>query len=79
MNYDVSGASSTPGPNAPLGERFHINAIDTIIIVSLGDLCGTSSQPTANAQAAVKQWTAAGFPANKVSFQPSPIPSRMKN
>lgn len=43
------GASSTPGPNAPLG-----------------DLCGTSSQPQYNAEAAVKQWTAAKFPAGQL-------------
>ena len=43
------GASSTPGPNAPLG-----------------NLCGNSRQPQASAQAAFKQWTAAGFPANKL-------------
>ncbi|KAG7443203.1 glycoside hydrolase family 18 protein [Guyanagaster necrorhizus] len=49
MNYDVWGASSTPGPNAPLG-----------------DLCGTSSQPNANAQAALSQWTSAGFPASQL-------------
>jgi chitinase len=50
MNYDVWGASGTPGPNAPMG-----------------NLCGTSKQPQASAQAAVSQWKAAGFPANKVS------------
>ncbi|THU94236.1 glycoside hydrolase family 18 protein [Dendrothele bispora CBS 962.96] len=49
MNYDVWGASSNPGPNAPLG-----------------NLCGTSSQPTASAQAALSQWTAAGAPASKL-------------
>ncbi|KZT70279.1 glycoside hydrolase family 18 protein [Daedalea quercina L-15889] len=49
MNYDVFGASSTPGPNAPLG-----------------DLCGTSSLPQYNAEAAVKQWTAANFPADQL-------------
>ncbi|PBK85665.1 glycoside hydrolase family 18 protein [Armillaria gallica] len=49
MNYDVWGASSTPGPNAPLG-----------------NLCGTSSQPKANAQAALAQWTSAGFPASQL-------------
>ncbi|KAF5366781.1 hypothetical protein D9758_006469 [Tetrapyrgos nigripes] len=49
MNYDVWGASSTPGPNAPLG-----------------NLCGTSSQPQASAQAALAQWKAAGAPANKL-------------
>ncbi|KAL1702144.1 glycoside hydrolase superfamily [Schizophyllum commune] len=49
MNYDVSGASAHPGPNAPLG-----------------NLCGTSSHPEASAQAAVKQWTGAGFPASKL-------------
>lgn len=31
-----------------------------------GDLCGTSKQPQANAQAALKQWVAAGFPASKL-------------
>lgn len=31
-----------------------------------GDLCGTSTQPKANAQAALKQWKAAGFPASKL-------------
>ncbi|KAF8628571.1 hypothetical protein AX17_005967 [Amanita inopinata Kibby_2008] len=49
MNYDVWGASSTPGPNAPLG-----------------NLCGTSTQPQASAQAALAQWKAAGFPAYKM-------------
>ncbi|KAG6890137.1 hypothetical protein C0995_011430 [Termitomyces sp. Mi166 len=49
MNYDVWGASATPGPNAPLGNP-----------------CGTSKRPQANAQAALKQWTAAGFPASKL-------------
>lgn len=44
-----TGASSTPGPNAPLG-----------------NLCGTSRQPQASAQAAFSQWTKAGFPANKL-------------
>ncbi|KAJ3536913.1 hypothetical protein NMY22_g5822 [Coprinellus aureogranulatus] len=54
MNYDVWGASGTPGPNAPMG-----------------NLCGTSKQPQASAQAAVSQWKAAGFPANKVRSSPS--------
>ncbi|KAG6910361.1 hypothetical protein DXG01_011076 [Tephrocybe rancida] len=49
MNYDVWGATATPGPNAPLG-----------------NLCGTSKQPQASAQAAFSQWTAAGFPASKL-------------
>ncbi|OCH94474.1 glycoside hydrolase [Obba rivulosa] len=49
MNYDVWGASSTPGPNAPLG-----------------NLCGTSQQPQFSAQAALSQWTKAGFPASKL-------------
>ncbi|RDB17715.1 Chitinase A1 [Hypsizygus marmoreus] len=49
MNYDVNGASSKPGPNAPLG-----------------NLCGTSKQPQANAKAALAQWTKAGFPASKL-------------
>ncbi|KXN90761.1 Chitinase A1 [Leucoagaricus sp. SymC.cos] len=48
QNYDVWGASSTPGPNAPLG-----------------NLCGTSKQPQASAQAALAQWKKAGFPASK--------------
>jgi hypothetical protein len=49
QNYDVWGASATPGPNAPLA-----------------DGCKTSSQPGANATAAVKAWSAAGFPKNKI-------------
>ncbi|KAF8900156.1 glycoside hydrolase family 18 protein [Gymnopilus junonius] len=49
MNYDVWGASSTPGPNAPLG-----------------NLCGTSTQPQASAEATFKQWTAAKFPASQL-------------
>lgn len=32
----------------------------------LGDLCGTSGHPEATAHAALKQWTAAGFPASKL-------------
>lgn len=48
-NYDVWGASSTPGPNAPLG-----------------NLCGTSQQPQASAEAALQQWTAAGFRASQL-------------
>jgi hypothetical protein len=32
----------------------------------LSNVCGTSSQPTATAEAAFKQWTAAGFPAAKL-------------
>ena len=32
----------------------------------LGNLCGTSRQPQASAQAALNQWKAAGFPANKM-------------
>ncbi|OSC97972.1 glycoside hydrolase family 18 protein [Trametes coccinea BRFM310] len=49
MNYDVFGASSSPGPNAPLG-----------------NLCGNSVLPQYSAQAALQQWTAAGFPASKL-------------
>ncbi|KAI8989856.1 glycoside hydrolase family 18 protein [Trametes punicea] len=49
MNYDVFGASSNPGPNAPLG-----------------NLCGNSSLPQYSAQAALAQWTAAGFPASQL-------------
>ncbi|PPR01818.1 hypothetical protein CVT24_001682 [Panaeolus cyanescens] len=32
----------------------------------LGDLCGSSNQPKANAHAALTQWTKAGFPASKL-------------
>lgn len=49
MNYDVWGASSNPGPNAPLG-----------------NICGTSKQPSANAHGAIAAWTKAGWPANKL-------------
>ncbi|KAJ3859360.1 glycoside hydrolase family 18 protein [Lentinula novae-zelandiae] len=49
MNYDIFQSSSTPGPNAPLG-----------------NLCGTSTQPQYSAQAALSQWSAAGFPASKM-------------
>ncbi|KAH9833837.1 glycoside hydrolase family 18 protein [Rhodofomes roseus] len=49
MNYDTVGASSTPGPNAPLG-----------------DLCGTSTHKQSSAQAGLKQWTDANFPANQL-------------
>ncbi|EPQ50562.1 glycoside hydrolase family 18 protein [Gloeophyllum trabeum ATCC 11539] len=49
MNYDVFGASSNPGPNAPLG-----------------NLCSTSSQPQASAEAAFSAWTKAGMPASKL-------------
>lgn len=48
-NYDVFGASSSPGPNAPLG-----------------NLCGNSQLPQYSAQAALSQWTAAGFPKSKL-------------
>lgn len=48
-NYDVFGAGSSPGPNAPLG-----------------NLCGNSSLPQYSAQAALAQWTKAGFPASKL-------------
>ncbi len=43
------GASSSPGPNAPLG-----------------NLCGNASLPQYSAQAALSQWTKAGFPKNKL-------------
>ncbi|KAJ3917264.1 glycoside hydrolase family 18 protein [Lentinula edodes] len=49
MNYDIFQSSSTPGPNAPLG-----------------NLCGTSTLPQYSAQAALSQWSAAGFPASKM-------------
>lgn len=45
----LTGSSSTPGPNAPLG-----------------NLCGTSQQPQASAQAAFAQWTKAGFSARQL-------------
>ncbi len=45
------GASSSPGPNAPLG-----------------NLCGNSALPQYSAQAALAQWTAAGFPASKLAL-----------
>lgn len=32
----------------------------------LGDLCNTSSQPHYNAEAAISQWTGAGFPAGQL-------------
>lgn len=48
MNYDVWGASSNPGPNAPM------------------NYCGNSWQPGSNAVNAVKNWKAAGMPANKI-------------
>src|ERR1700722_14112999 len=48
-NYDVYGASSTPGPNAPLG-----------------NLCNRSARSQYSAEAAFKQWTAAGFPAKQL-------------
>lgn len=35
-------------------------------LLVIGNLCGTSTQPQASAQAALAQWTAAGFPASKV-------------
>ena len=68
MNYDVWGgasvwhlptlpfhliwleASSNPGPNAPLDDN----------------ACRNSSQPTANAKAAVEAWEAAGFPPDQL-------------
>lgn len=36
------------------------------VVALIGNLCGTSTQPQASAQAALKQWKAAGFPASKV-------------
>ena len=50
MNYDVWGASSTPGPNAPLN------------ICADSD----SDQPEANAVNAVASWMSAGMPASKI-------------
>ena len=50
MNYDVWGASSTPGPNAPLN------------ICAGSD----SNQPEANAVNAVASWMSAGMPASKI-------------
>ncbi|KAF8318164.1 glycoside hydrolase [Clavulina sp. PMI_390] len=52
MNYDVSDATaSSPGSNAPL--------------LSHGPSC-PSSQDVVSAELAIDQWTAAGFPANKI-------------
>lgn len=50
MNYDIWGASATPGPNGPLE-------------VCAGT---SSWQPEANAKAGVAAWKAAGMPANKI-------------
>lgn len=41
-----------------------------LMTLHVGNLCGTSTQPQASAQAAIKQWTAAKFPASKVQKQP---------
>lgn len=66
-NYDVWASSSSPGPNAPLGKL-----TSQILYRRLnrlrypGNLCGSSTQSKASAQAALKQWTAAGFPASKL-------------
>ncbi|KAI0638105.1 glycoside hydrolase [Trametes polyzona] len=49
MNYDTWGSSSSPGPNAPLG-----------------DGCKNSTQANASALAALRAWTAAGFPASQL-------------
>ncbi|KIY52226.1 glycoside hydrolase, partial [Fistulina hepatica ATCC 64428] len=51
MNYDVNDPSSDPTPSP--------NA-------PLGNHCGNSSQPEANASAALASWTSAGFPAHKL-------------
>ena len=50
MNYDTWGASSTPGPNAPLD-------------ICAGTV---SNQPEANAVNAVESWMSAGMPASKI-------------
>lgn len=63
------GASSTPGPNAPLGKCDTTASTYDHVLSSRhfkGNLCGTSTQPKASAQAALSQWTAAGFPASKL-------------
>lgn len=67
-NYDVWGASSTPGPNAPLGKSPHHSTSHFIYLDLLlqGNPCGTSTQPLASAEAAFAQFTAAKFPASKV-------------
>lgn len=51
MNYDVWGAASNPGPDAPLS-----------------DACHNSTQPDASADAAIRAWTGAGFPANQMTL-----------
>ncbi|KAG6810346.1 hypothetical protein H0H92_012239 [Tricholoma furcatifolium] len=50
MNYDVHVASSTPGPNAPLGEPSET----------------FTEPPQLSARTAFIQWTSAGFPASKL-------------
>lgn len=65
-NYDVFSSSSHPGPNAPLGEIFLQSCLLRELITMQGDGCGTSHQPTATAEAALKQWTRAGMPASKL-------------
>lgn len=37
-----------------------------LLIVGIGNLCGTSKQPQASAQGALAAWTAAKFPASQV-------------
>ncbi|KIY48719.1 glycoside hydrolase [Fistulina hepatica ATCC 64428] len=54
MNYDVNNPSSDPIPSP--------NA-------PLGNGCGNSSQPEANASVALANWTSAGFPAHKLALE----------
>lgn len=51
--------------NPPIGGLIS----DSYFVVALiANLCGTSTQPQASAQAALNQWKNAGFPASKVTF-----------
>lgn len=67
-NYDVFDSSEHPGPNAPLGENKSCRRFRNyrLMRVHTGDFCRTSTQPYANAQAALAQWTKAGMPASKL-------------
>ncbi|KAF8970626.1 glycoside hydrolase superfamily [Flammula alnicola] len=66
MNYDVWGASATPGPNAPLGLSETLLSTVLDVKYEIGDLCHTSTQPVASAQGALAQWKAAKFPASQL-------------
>jgi len=77
-NYDVWGASATPGPNAPTGQSLRIwTFLLQLLIVVIGNLCGTSKQPQASPQGALAAWTAAKFPASQVRNFSDASPSLM--